>query len=83
MIAGEKPDTKAVPLSSKRTGTLSIVFWNLNAYDNVPVRFDERGTALVSGFSPAIMKSILESNYEDMTPEAMMLKAVSSDRYAL
>jgi hypothetical protein len=61
----------------------AIVFWNLNSYDNVPVRFDENGTALVSGFSPAIMKSVLESNYEDMTPEAMMLKAVSSDRYAL
>ena len=30
-----------------------IVFWNLNAHDNVPVKYDTRGVALVSGFSPA------------------------------
>lgn len=60
-----------------------IVFWNLNAYDNVPVRFDERGVALVSGFSPTIVKSVLSANMEDMTPEAIMLKTILNDRYAV
>lgn len=60
-----------------------IVFWNLNAYDNVPVKFDERGVALVSGFSPTIVKSVLSSNMEDMTPEAIMLKTILDDRYAV
>jgi hypothetical protein len=61
----------------------AVVFWNLNAADNVPVKFDEKGTALVSGFSPAIMKAVLGADLEGFTPESFMIKAVSSDRYAL
>lgn len=61
----------------------AVVFWNINAYDNVPVRYDEKGTALVSGFSPAIMKAVLAADMDAMTPEAVMKKAVMSDRYAL
>ena len=60
-----------------------IVFWNLNAHDNVPVKYDERGVALVSGFSPAIMKAVLAGDTEQFTPEAIMLKAVMIDRYAV
>jgi hypothetical protein len=58
-----------------------IVFWNLNAKDNVPVKFDKRDTALVSGFSPAIVKAVLSGNMENFTPEGIMLKAVMNDRY--
>jgi len=58
-----------------------IVFWNLNAYDNVPVKYDTSGVALISGFSPAIMKSILTCNAEDFTPESVMRKAVMIPRY--
>ena len=61
----------------------AVVFWNINAHENVPVRFDEKGTALVSGFSPAIMKAVLAADMDAMTPEAVMKKAVLSDRYAL
>ena len=60
-----------------------IVFWNLNAADNVPVKYDARGVALVSGFSPAIMTSVLGGDTEQFTPEAMMLKAVMVPRYDL
>lgn len=60
-----------------------VVFWNLNAYDNVPVKFDKSGTALVSGFSPAIAASILGADPDAFTPEAIMLKAVMIDRYSL
>ena len=60
-----------------------VVFWNLNDAGNVPVRFDEKGTALVSGFSPSVMKAVLSCDFESMTPEAIMLAAISSDRYAL
>lgn len=58
-----------------------VVFWNLNAYDNVPVKFDKSGTALVSGFSPAIAASILGADPDAFTPEAIMLKAVMVSRY--
>ena len=61
-----------------------VVFWNLNAaYGNAPVKFDKRGTALVSGFSPAVAKNILSGNMDDFTPEAIMLKTVMVDRYAV
>lgn len=58
-----------------------LVFWNLNArsQDNVPVRFDKQGTALISGFSPAIMQSILKA--EDFTPKSIMLQTVNVSRY--
>lgn len=61
-----------------------IVFWNLNAnVKNVPVKFDKNGTALVSGFSPALMKSIFsaELDADDFTPLALMLKALQVERY--
>lgn len=61
-----------------------VVFWNLNAaYGNTPVKFDKRGTALVSGFSPAVAKGILGNDMDDFTPEAIMLKTVMVDRYAV
>lgn len=61
-----------------------VVFWNLNAaYGNAPVKFDKTGTALVSGFSPAVAKGILSGNMDDFTPEAIMLKTVMVDRYAV
>lgn len=60
-----------------------IVFWNLNAHDNVPVKYDTSGVALVSGFSPAIMVSVLGGDTEQFTPEAIMMKAIMQDRYAV
>ena len=60
-----------------------IVFWNLNSSDNVPVKADKSGAALVSGFSPSIMTSLLAADLEQFTPEGIMLKTVMSDRYAL
>jgi len=61
----------------------TIVFWNLRAADNVPAKFDQRGVALISGFSPSIMKAVLSGDTEQFTPEGIMLKAVMSDRYAV
>jgi hypothetical protein len=60
----------------------NIVFWNLNDRGgDKPVRFGESGVALVSGFSPAIMKSVLASDLDKFTPESVMLKALMVDRY--
>jgi hypothetical protein len=58
-----------------------IVFWNINAADNVPVKYDTRGVALVSGFSPAIMKAVLSADTTQFTPEAIMRKAINIPRY--
>lgn len=58
-----------------------IVFWNLNDRGNVPTRFDESGAALVSGFSPAIVKTVLKA--ENFDPRNVMLDAVMIQRYDL
>jgi len=58
-----------------------IVFWNLNASDNVPVKADKSGAALVSGFSPSIMKALLSADLSEFTPEGIMLKTIMVPRY--
>ena len=58
----------------------ALVFWNVQSRgDNVPVRYDESGTALVSGFSPSIMKHILDC--EEITPLAIVAAVLESRRY--
>jgi hypothetical protein len=62
----------------------NVVFWNLNSYlSNVPVKFDEKGTALISGYSPSILKSILSDNMDALTPENIMLETIMNSRYDL
>jgi hypothetical protein len=57
-----------------------IIYWNLNARNNnFPVSFDKNGTALVSGFSPSLLKSLLSG--KDFTPETMMLEVICGERY--
>lgn len=56
----------------------NIVFWNLRTSFGVPVKFDEKGTALVSGFSPSIIRQILSG---EITPLGMVLKTLNSERY--
>lgn len=60
----------------------NVVFWNLMARSNVPVKFNESGVALVSGFSPSVLKSVLSGNMENMTPKGIMMKTIMNDRYA-
>ena len=59
----------------------NIIYWNLNAKGgNFPVEFDKNGTALVSGFSPSILKSLLGG--KNMTPESIMMDTVNDERYS-
>ena len=60
----------------------SIIFWNLNGRGgNFPVEFDKEGTALVSGFSPSILKSIIKG--KNMTPESILMDTVNDERYGV
>ena len=60
----------------------NIVFWNLNAKaGQAPVKFDKKGAALVSGFSPAILKSILAA--EELDPTSVMMATLNSPRYSV
>lgn len=57
-----------------------LVYWNLRTSNGVPVEFDQNGTALVSGFSPSIMKSILGK--DDFTPKSIMMETIMAERYS-
>ena len=59
-----------------------LVYWNIQSRgdNNKPVQFDNEGTALVSGFSPALLTNLLAG--KDMTPISMMLSVIDSERYA-
>ena len=60
----------------------NLVFWNLNwRVGNVPVTINDDWVALVSGYSPAIMKSVLSSKV--VTPYDVMLETLNSERYAI
>ena len=57
-----------------------LVFWNLSGKSgNSPVTYNEAGTALISGFSPSIVKSVLGG--EELTPISIMLRTVMIQRY--
>lgn len=59
-----------------------IIFWNLAATtSNSPVKFGQEGTALVSGFSPSILTSILSGNLDNFSSENVMLETIMSSRY--
>lgn len=60
----------------------NIIFWNLSARaGNVPVKYDKKGTALISGFSPSIMVSVLSA--EDLDPVSVMMQTLTNPRYAV
>ena len=57
-----------------------VVFWNIaSRNDNFPVGADENGTALISGFSPSILKTVLSGNA--MNPVQIMLDTINAPRY--
>lgn len=57
-----------------------VVFWNVNGRPgNVPVRYDTSGAALISGYNPTILKSLLEGDVK--SPQQFMLDVVMSSRY--
>ena len=56
----------------------SVVFWNVNGRPgNSPVKMKDANTALVSGYSPSIIPSILGN----ISPYEVMMKTIMKDRY--
>ena len=58
----------------------NIIYWNLNSkQSNIPVKVNEMGTALVSGFSPQILTSLLKGS---LNPRRVMLDTIEVERYS-
>ena len=51
-----------------------IVFWNLDAHMGTPARCSDDSVAMVSGYSPSIMKAVL--NAEEFNPISVMMEAL-------
>jgi hypothetical protein len=58
-----------------------LVYWNLRTAGGGAVEQHTSGAAMVSGFSPAILRSILSDRLEDFSPIAVMSMALSDPRY--
>ncbi len=60
----------------------TLVFWNLNDRgSNTPVEHNQNGVAMVSGFSPSLMQSILGA--KTVTPYDVMAETLMKPRYDL
>jgi len=58
----------------------NIIYWNIQSRgSNIPVKFNEDGTALISGFSPSILKSILSGS--NINPLDIMDNTIFNERY--
>lgn len=57
-----------------------VVWWNVNARnDQFPIRADANGTALVSGASPSILKSLLAA--KEFSPMGIVYETINNERY--
>lgn len=57
-----------------------MVFWNLNAAaGNSPITMHDKNCALVSGFSPSILKAVFTA--KEFDPCSIMMDTVMTDRY--
>jgi hypothetical protein len=55
-----------------------VIYWNLNGGNgSYPTSSMENDVALVSGFSPNIMASVINANLDDITPKAIMESSIS------
>lgn len=54
----------------------SIVYWTLHAYSNQQATKNERGVAMVSGFSPSILRTALGD--ASMTPMKVMMETLAA-----
>jgi len=58
----------------------NVVWWQVDSrQNNVPVKFNDAGVALVSGSHPSILKQVCTAEF--LTPMGLMLKAITDKRY--
>lgn len=79
---GNKTNFQYVDQKYKASGYIrpQLVFWNVNgSINDTPVCVDDNNTALVSGFSPAVLKSIFKTT--DFSPYNIMMETINEARY--
>lgn len=60
----------------------NIIFWNVNGVStDFPVDVSNNGTAMISGFSTSILKSIMNKN--EFSPYTIMRETIDDSRYGI
>lgn len=58
------------------------VFWNVRASTGgAPATSTDNDVALISGYSPSVMKAVLDGKTDDFTPYSIMRTAIDDKRY--
>lgn len=63
-----------------------LLFWNLRYSDGFPCLSHQKGTSMMSGFSPMLLNLFCEdgiNSLESCTPWSMLLNSISHERYKL
>lgn len=80
----QKPEPKLFEMFEKKYQSYHyqlprLVFWNINSRTGtIPVKENKLGAALVSGFSPAVVKMVLSSSID---PYQCLLEQINAERY--
>ncbi|OVA17402.1 protein of unknown function DUF2828 [Macleaya cordata] len=78
-------DYQAIQRKFREKGYMSvpeIVFWNLRDSRATPVLGEQKGVALVSGFSKNLLRLFLKGgDFNDLNPVAVMERAISGKEY--
>jgi hypothetical protein len=71
----------AISLKYKQAGyeMPQIVFWNVQCKNESPAKKDERGIAMIAGWSKNIMTTIMKGEIPD--PQSIMMDVLTSPRY--
>lgn len=83
MNQADKTNFEAIEEKFKNAGyeRPGLIFWNIEGRgNNMPVTLADKNCALVSGYSPAIVQSVLGG--DDLSPMAVMLRTINSERYS-
>lgn len=78
VVHGSETMLEAMKREYKKAGydMPKVCYWNLNAsYSNFPTVANENGVALVSGFSPKVLESVLAA--KDFSPASVMNEAIA------
>ena len=59
-----------------------VIFWNVSSRSrHQPVRKNEQGVILVSGFTPRLFSMVTDQNISSSTPYDFMIEILMSERY--
>jgi len=81
-MSNDKTNYELMKVKFERAGYKlpKLIWWQVNSSQtNVPIKFTDSGTALVSGSHPSILKQIFSTEF--LTPIGLMLKVITDKRY--